>query len=408
MAKIKASLLVSDPSFFFNIYYPDLPFYTEIKSPEGKLTACLIVSTPDSFSPEKETAIHNGGDFLLKNFIEQVKTGKVEKPVFGIECPILVTLEQKIDSKIINDYKAHKDYIDKIIGQAESEGVVQKNECGDRIPKLPTHHEKMFNVCRKYLKRFLLSLRERGNVCKIKFYDYIQPGQDFTSGLLGKYYFIFGLQDDEGNPLFSVEPLPLLREKGRPNSFKVSVPISSNEEATKRESLINQLAWERICGDLASEFEPDLARTFLLDAQDEALSGNINIAIVCTAIACEIFTKSFISSEAKINNNKIYDYIIDNVREISVVDLLHVPLKSLIGFSIKEKHNGLWKNLDRLFQARNKVAHVGKCYYMSKTKRTKTPVDPKRTMLFIESIYELFEIMENSRQWGKWGMSVKY
>ena len=71
----------------------------------------------------------------------------------------------------------------------------------------------------------------------------------------------------------------------------------------------------------------------------------------------------------------IYDYIIDNVREISVVDLLHVPLKSLIGFSIKEKHNGLWKNLDRLFQARNKVAHVGKCYYMSKTKKTKTPVD---------------------------------
>ena len=402
MAKIKASLLVSDPSFFFNIYYPDLPFYTEIKSPEGKLTACLIVSTPDSFSPEKETAIHNGGDFLLKNFIEQVKTGKVEKPVFGIECPILVTLEQKIDSKIINDYKAHFDYIDKIIGQAESEGVVQKNglkkdECGERLPNLPIHHNEMFDVCRKYLKRFLLSLREKGNVCKLKFYDYIQPGQDFTLGLFGKYYFMFELQDDEGNTLFSNEPLPLLREKRRPKSFKVSIPISFNEEAIKRESLINQIVWEHICGDLASEFEPDLARTFLLDAQDEALSGNINIAIVCTAIACEIFTKRFISSKAKINNNEIYDYIIDSVHEISVVDLLHVPLKSLIRFSIKEKYSGLWKDLKRLFQARNNVAHVGKCYYMSKSGKTKTPVDHERTMLFIERVYELFEILENSK-----------
>ena len=151
MVKIKASLLVSDPSFFFNIYYPDLPFYTEIKSPEGKLTACLIVPTSVSSGPEKGSVTHNGYDFIIKGFIEQIKLGKIEKPVLGIECIILVTLEQKIDSKIINDYKAHKDYIDKIIGQAESEGVVQKNglkknECGDRIPKLPTHHGHLGDV----------------------------------------------------------------------------------------------------------------------------------------------------------------------------------------------------------------------------------------------------------------------
>ena len=400
MAKIKASLLVSDPSFFINIYYPDLPFHTEIKTPEGNLTAGLILPPSVSSNPEKGLVAHNGCNFIVKDFIEQIELGKIEQPVLGSECLILVTLEQKIDRKIINDYKAHKDYIDKIIGQEETEGVVQKNglkkdECGERLPYLPTHHNEMFDICRKYLKRFLLSLREKGNVCKLKFYDYIPFGQDSISGLFGKYYFKFELQDDEGNTLLSDEPLPLLMEKGRAKSFKVSIPISFNEKVIKGESLINQMVWKRICEDLASVFEPDLARTFLLDAHDEALSGNTNIAIVCTAIACEIFTKSFISSEAKIRNNKIYDYIIDSVREISVVDLLHVPLKSLIGFSIKEKHNGLWKNLDRLFQARNKVVHVGKCYYMSKSGETKTYIDHEKTMLFIESVYELFEIIEN-------------
>jgi hypothetical protein len=180
---------------------------------------------------------------------------------------------------------------------------------------------------------------------------------------------------------------------GRPkDSSQVIKPLG--EKPLKREErLINLKTWKDICGDLEGEFETDLARAFLLDAQDEALSGNFNMAIVCAAIACEIFTDRFISSKARKVGNRFYDYIIEKVREISVVDLLDVPLESLVGYSIKEKHRDLWNDLEKLFRTRNKVVHIGKCFYMSPSEKTEILVAGEKTLHFIERAYELFEIL---------------
>ncbi len=394
MAKIKAFLLISDPSFSFYIHYPNQPFDKKIKTQDGDIGFSLLVPTSDNYESEVKKL---GTIDIGRYWIERAETGATEECDLIVECALLVTLEQEIDSQLIDEYRAYNDHIHRIEKRGESKGTVQesaieKGESGDRPIILPSHHQEMFKICRKYLKRFLLSLREKGNVCRLKFYDYNKPESEFVYGLFGKYYYVFRLQDEQGSLLCDLRPLPSLMQGGR--SKDSSVVIKPLKKPFKRqERLINVKTWEDICGDLTSEFQPSLARTFLLDSQDEVLSGNISMAIVSAAVACEIFTDRFISSKASKIGNKFYDYIIENVHEISVLDLLDVPLESLVGYSIKEKHRDLWNDLEKLFQTRNKVVHVGKCFYMSKSEKTQILVDPEKTMHFIERAYELFEIL---------------
>jgi hypothetical protein len=396
MPKIKAFLLVHDPSFVFYIHYPDVPFRKNVEGLEGNIGFSLIVPISDDFESEEKLC---GFIDLARFWIHEAEKGMVGESDLEVECPLLVTLEQEIASEIADQYRAYNEYIGKAGERVGSKSGVEQIDMkpvtlNDKLPPLPAYHDEMFKVCRKYLKRFLLSLRERGNMCKLRFYDYNKPKDEFSSGLFGKYYFEFKLQDEAGNLLFDWYPLPLLAKGGgQERGFKVAKRLSNWESRKRDSNLISLKTWGHICEDLAREFEPDLARTFLLDAQDEVLSGNISMAIVCVAIACEIITDHFISGKASKIGNKFYDYIIEKVREICVVDLLDVPLESLVGCSIKERHRDLWNDLEKLFQTRNKIVHVGKCCYMSASGETQILVDHEKTMHFIERAYELFEIL---------------
>jgi hypothetical protein len=390
MQKIKAFLLIRDSSFFFNIHYPDLPFTKKIKIPEGNLEVCLVAPTSNDFKSKSEKRLIDLGQLM----IEKAEKGLNGESDLLVVCPVLVILEQEVQDEIISDYKAWRNYISKLVEKEEGEKAAQQphDERGKTFPK---YHMEMFKVCRKYLKYLLLSLREKGNVCKLKFYDYNQPENEIYSGLFGRYYFDFQLQDESGTLLFDVNPTSLIMIGDKPKkSFMIQKRLS-DQISKREENLITIKLWEHICADLKYEYEPDLARIFLLDAQDEALSGNISMAVVCIAIACEILTDRLISAEAKKIGNPLYDYIINKDTGISVINLLHVPLKSLIGYSVKEKYRDLWNDLQKLFEARNKVAHEGKCYYMSTTGKNKNIIDHKKTMHFIERAYELFEILED-------------
>ena len=126
MQKIKAFLLVRDPSFIFYIHYPDLPFEKNIEIPEGNLEVCLAVPTSevDKTEPGKESSepIIDFGQFL----IESAEEGLDEFSDLLVECPILVILEQEIESEIISKYKTWNNYIDKMNEQVECKEVVRK------------------------------------------------------------------------------------------------------------------------------------------------------------------------------------------------------------------------------------------------------------------------------------------
>lgn len=395
MPKVESSLLVVDPSFLINIAFRNPPYEMAFRVPEGNLKVSLIVPKSEDFTSDSN---YGGIELIAQSAIEEAEKGVV--PFIGITCMIEVVLEQKVTRKTLNSYVEFRELLNSPQNREKSTGEMPKLDVKE-VGSVQTNtscfkHEKgMFEICRRYLKRFLLSLRERGNVCKLRLSDYGGPSTGDKFGLFGKYYFLWTIKDENDTSLWSSEPFGLVMQKGKKGLFRTSfsVPIAENA-LQRRDSMVDPVVWQQITNDMKTDFNPDVAKTFLLDAQDEAFSMNLNSAIISTAVACEVLTKRYISEESKRVGNEFYDFVIDKAREVSVVELLDIALKSLVGHSIRQENSSLWNDLRKLFQVRNKIVHEGKRYYMSRTGKRKYSVDARKTIHFIDRIYELIEILD--------------
>ena len=407
MPRIKSQLVVLDPSFEFNIDFSGLPYKIAIDIPKGTIGIAMDVPSSQDFEDDRSMGS------LAKFHLEKVEKDAI--PCLSITCSILVELEQDVSQQIVGSLKKYKSFLDNLSSPGN------KNIKQEKINFQKTSHKEdklwyieyvnkitdnIFVISKKYLKKFLLSLRERGNFCKLKFFDYESLHQDRMYGFFNKYYYIWSIRDENNVELYRMEPFFPNKSTNELSRIKITSPIDAGTRRNKRDGIINETIWEQVLSDMKNvSYEPDIAKTFLLDAQEEALSMNNNLAIVGAAVACEVFTKRFISNQAKKIGNEFYDYVIEEVREISIPELLDNALKSLTGHSMKEDNRPLWNDLDRLFQVRNKVAHTGECYYMSRSGKTKHAVDSVKVMDFIERVYELFEILESCTNLAKAGLA---
>jgi hypothetical protein len=395
MPKIKSQFLLLDPSFEFNIDFAGLPYEMTLDIPEGTLRIAVDVPSSEDFEDDGSMG------FLFKHVLREAGKGIV--PYLGITCSILLVLELKASQKVVNSFKKYQSFLENLSGPSnkslnQAEIDLQKaSQAEDKSLDL-NYADKIFVTSRRYLKKLLLSLRQRGNFCRLKFSDYGSVHMDRDYGFFNKYYYMWAIRDQNNVELYSSEPFLLRLEKGVKELSRISIrsPVDAEVSRHKRDGIINETVWELILSDMKGlNYEPDIARTFLLDAQEQALSMNNNLAIISAAVACEVFTKRFISKHAKKIGNDFYDYVIEEVREVFVLELLDKALESLMGHSIKEDNRPLWNDLVRLFQARNKVAHTGECYYMSQSGKTKHAVDSTKIMDLIERVYELFETLES-------------
>ena len=89
-------------------------------------------------------------------------------------------------------------------------------------------------------------------------------------------------------------------------------------------------------------------------------------AIINIAVACEIYVKGYVRRKG----NPIYEKILENHRDftVPVKDYLDYIIKDITGFSLKEQCNDLWKNIELLFELRNKIVHSGKLIYKPNNK----------------------------------------
>jgi hypothetical protein len=407
MPRIKSQLVVLDPSFEFNIDFSGLPYKIATDIPEGTIGIAIDVPSPEDFDDDGSM------DSFFKFHLEEAEKDAI--PYLGITCSILVELEQEVSQQIVGSLKKYKSFLDNLSSPRNKnikQGKINFQKTSHKEDKLwyieyvNNITDNIFVISQKYLKKFLLSLRERGNFCKLKFFDYESVHQDRMYGFFNKYYYIWSIRDENNVELFRSEPLLLRMSTNEVSRIKIAAPIDASIRRNKRDGIINEAVWEQILTDMKNvSYEPDIAKSFLLDAQEEALSMNNNLAIIGAAVACEVFTKRFISNQAKKIGNEFYDYVIEEVREISIPKLLDNALKSLAGHSIKEDNKPLWNDLDRLFQVRNKVAHTGECYYMSRNGKMKHAVDSVKVMDFIERVYELFEILESYTNPAKAGLA---
>jgi hypothetical protein len=86
-------------------------------------------------------------------------------------------------------------------------------------------------------------------------------------------------------------------------------------------------------------------------------------------MACEVAVKMFVR-EVGGAKDQLYVYVVDNDRERSIFEYLNDILLLLTGKRTREVIGGTmqgrqitYRHLERLFQARNKVAHEGHAYF---------------------------------------------
>jgi hypothetical protein len=110
--------------------------------------------------------------------------------------------------------------------------------------------------------------------------------------------------------------------------------------------------------------KPGLADQFLSDAEYAArtpLNPNLRQAVLLAAIACEIKIKDAIATLASVEQQSLVGLLLENPRDwtMAASSLFDKGMKAVCGKSLRDEDRLLYKEIDVLFQDRNKIAHRG-------------------------------------------------
>jgi hypothetical protein len=145
-----------------------------------------------------------------------------------------------------------------------------------------------------------------------------------------------------------------------PVGYSDPMPVSWHSTDNALSADVNQLLIQE-----ASEgVQPDLADSFLRDAEYTAYKlrdPNLHQAVVLAAIACEIKVKDVITSLASDEQKPLVDLLLENPRDVSLAasSLFDKGMSAVCNRSLLKEDKNLWKQVDLLFQDRNKIAHKG-------------------------------------------------
>ena len=105
----------------------------------------------------------------------------------------------------------------------------------------------------------------------------------------------------------------------------------------------------------------------LSGAQSAVFDDNLERVVMELAIACEITVKNaFLQAltAKKTRAGKAYEYLDDKGRlNVPINDMIHGMAKQVFGKSFNDAEKDHYKNIDLLFQCRNKVVHKYKLTY---------------------------------------------
>ena len=108
---------------------------------------------------------------------------------------------------------------------------------------------------------------------------------------------------------------------------------------------------------------PALAELLLADALYFADRAHPDLAraLIFSAIACECKVKDTLVSKVHPSKRALVDCLFNHPHDFSmpVLGLFHKAMKAALGQSLHESNKPLFLRIDKLFQARNKLAHGG-------------------------------------------------
>ncbi len=111
--------------------------------------------------------------------------------------------------------------------------------------------------------------------------------------------------------------------------------------------------------------EAPVAETLLADAEHYARHGihDLRRAVLMAAIACEVKVKEILRNRASTAQRSLLDFALDNPHEVTVTaadGLFNKLMLATLGRSLRLDDNKLFKDVVRLYEVRNGIAHHGR------------------------------------------------
>jgi hypothetical protein len=160
-------------------------------------------------------------------------------------------------------------------------------------------------------------------------------------------------------------------DDGRNGASPLELDVRHEHERTVADvehlSELSLVTWQRhafLLKDVIDEAVPALPEVFLSDARYAALrvgGSDLRQAVLLAAVACETKVKTVITTLATEEKQSLVTLLLENPRDwsMSAVSLFDKGLKAICGRSLREEDKNLYKQIDMLFQDRNKIAHRG-------------------------------------------------
>lgn len=194
--------------------------------------------------------------------------------------------------------------------------------------------------------------------------DLVEVAREFAQNYIGLARTIFGqywlgpsesklkttwvnqLLDDDGNiiPVAYYDPVRISW-----HSFDSALSVDANQ-------------W--LVDSAANGDRPELAESFLRDADYAATQTSypdLRQAVLLAAIACEIKVKDTLNAMASPEQVPLLTLLLENPRDWSMTasSLFDKAARAICGRSLRDENRNLFKEIDLLFQDRNKIAHKG-------------------------------------------------
>jgi hypothetical protein len=157
-------------------------------------------------------------------------------------------------------------------------------------------------------------------------------------------------------------PFSVNLEWGRqpPGHYPVASTVGYHIKVVPPGAGINKERWRELQQEMSSGVDTELYEDFVADARVALEEDDLNRATLYSAIACEIFVKEYTEKAAKEASisPKFWEYL--KSRQPRVLDYYDSILHLVKGHSLRKENPTIYKLLDQLYEARNKIMHEGK------------------------------------------------
>lgn len=156
---------------------------------------------------------------------------------------------------------------------------------------------------------------------------------------------------------------------------------------------INKEVWDKVKSDINHDVQPSIVDYHIEEARDAMFSQSIELLIINTAVALEVFTSRFCFEYAH-KTQKDSDHYLQPILEGPGNFVVNYFKKIIPYLTSKNLDIDHYDQIDYLFRTRNKIVHEGRTYYNDKHGAA-CQVDAEKANRFFLSASEAMEWFRN-------------